>query len=75
MPHHLKKPNKVNIDTRLAFAKQNQLLLSLVDDVEDNLFLPGKPLSPAQLSAMIEKSCKSGMVSMKNAHEIIRSLK
>jgi hypothetical protein len=64
--------SKANIDKLLAFAKQNQLQLSLVDDTEENLFLPGKPLSPAQLSVMIEKSRKSGMVSMENAHEIIR---
>jgi len=69
----LNDTSKANIDKLLAFAKQNQLQLSLVDDAEDNLFLPGKPLSPSQLSAMIEKSRKSGVVSMENAHEIIRN--
>jgi len=70
---YLNDTSKANIDKLLAFAKQNQLQLSLVDDAEDNLFLPGKPLSPSQLSAMIEKSRKSGVVSMENAHEIIRN--
>jgi len=65
--------SKANIDKLLAFAKQNQLQLSLVDDAEDNLFLPGKALTRSQLSAMIEKSRKSGMVSLENAHEIIRN--
>lgn len=69
----LNDTSKANIDKLLAFAKQNQLQLSLVDDAEENLFLPGKPLTSSQLSAMIEKSRKSGMVSMEDAHEIIRN--
>ena len=68
----LNDTSKANIDKLLAFAKQNQLELSLVDDAENDLFLPGNPLSPNQLKEMIEKSRKSGMVSMADAHQIIR---
>jgi len=73
MLFQLNDTSKADIDKLLAFAKQNQLQLFLVDDTEENLFLPGKSLSPTQLSAMIEKSRKSGMISMENAHEIIRN--
>ena len=73
MLFQLNNTSKTNIDKLLAYAKQNQLQLSLVDDAEDDLFLPGKTLSPAQLSAMIEKSRKSGIVSMTDAHQIIRN--
>ncbi len=68
----LENTNKDNIDKLLAFAKQNHLKLSLIDDVENNIFLPGKPLSPDELTKLIEKSRASGMISMENAHQIIR---
>ena len=68
----LNDSSKANIDKLLSFAKQNQLQLSLIDDEENNLFLPGVPLSPHQLTKMIEKSRKSGMISMQHAHQIIR---
>lgn len=72
MLFQLNDTSKTNIDKLLAFAKQNQLQLSVVDDTENNLFLPGKPLTPDQLTQMIEKSRKSGIISMTNAHQIIR---
>ena len=68
----LNDTSKANIDKLLTFAKQNQLQLSLIDDEENNLFLPGEPLSPDQLTKMIEKSRKSRMISMQHAHQIIR---
>ena len=72
MLFNLNNPNKANIDKLLAFAKQNQLQLSLVDDAEDNLFLPGKPLTPGKLTQMIERSRRSGIIPMTDAHQIIR---
>ena len=72
MLFYLKNPNQANIDKLLAFAKQNQLQLSLVDEVADNLFLPGKAFSPDKLMQMIEKSRKSGIIPMTDAHQIIR---
>jgi hypothetical protein len=68
----LENTDKDNIDKLLAFAKQNHLQLSLIDDVENNILLPGKPLSPEELTRLIEKSRASGVVSMENAHQIIR---
>jgi hypothetical protein len=68
----LENTDKDNIDKPLAFAKQNHLQLSLIDDVENNFLMPGKPLTPEELTQLIEKSRASGVVSMENAHQIIR---
>lgn len=68
----LENTNKDNIDKLLAFAKQNHLQLSLIDDVENNLLLPGKPLTPDELTQLINKSRASGIISMEKAHQIIR---
>lgn len=68
----LENTDKNSIDKLLAFAKQNHLELSLIDDVENNILLPGKPLTPEELTQLIEKSRASGMISMENAHQIIR---
>jgi len=62
-----------NMQKLVAFAQQNNLQLTVVDDVDDNYHLPGKPLSSKQLEELIAYSRKSGMISMKDAHEIIRN--
>ena len=72
MLFQLNNTSKANIDKLLAYAKQNQLQLSLVDDLDNDLFLPGHPLTPDQLTKMIEKSRKSGMISLIEAHQLIR---
>ena len=72
MLFQLNDTSKANIDKLLAFAKQNQLPLSLVDDDSGNIFMPGKPLTADQLTQMIEKSRNSGTITMKDAHQIIR---
>ena len=72
MLFQLNDTSKDNVNKLLAFAKQNQLDLSLVDDTDNNLFLPGNPLTPDQLTQMIEKGRKSGMISMTDAHQLIR---
>jgi hypothetical protein len=68
----LENTDKDNIDKLLAFAKQNHLQLSLIDDVENNFLMPGKPLTPEELTLLIEKSRASGIISMEDAHQIIR---
>ena len=60
-----------DVNKLLAFARQNQLKLSLIDESENNYTLPGKPLTHEQLTQLIESSRKSGIISMKHAHEII----
>ena len=69
----LENTNRENINKLLAIARQNHLQLSLIDDCEDNLLLPGKPLTSQQLTQLIENSRKSGIVSMVDAHQVIRS--
>ena len=68
----LENTDKTAIDKLFAFAKKHHLRLSLIDDADNNLHLPGKPLSPEELTQLIKKSRESGMISMENAHQIIR---
>lgn len=67
----LEDTHQDNVNKLLAFARENQLKLSLVDENESNYILPGKPLTDEQLTQLIESSRKSGIISMKHAHEII----
>ncbi len=60
-----------NVNKLLAFAKANHIKLSLVDEVENNYTLPGRPLTSEQITSLIENGRKSGIISMKKAHEII----
>lgn len=62
-----------SISKLLSFAKDNYLQLSLVDDADENYFLPGKPLTEQQLEKLIDSSRKSGVLSLKDAHQIIRN--
>jgi hypothetical protein len=68
----LDNTGKENIDKLLAFARQNNMKLSLIDEVAENYALPGKPLTNEELTRLIEKSRLSGSISMKDAHNIIR---
>jgi hypothetical protein len=68
----LENTNAENINKLLAFANQHHLQLSIVDEEATDYTLPGKPLAPHQLTQLIEKSRKSGMISMEDSHKIIR---
>ena len=61
-----------DVNKLLAFAQQNHLKLSLVDDNVE-YHLPGKPLTDPQISQLIDSSRKSGTISMEDAHQTIRS--
>ena len=67
----LENTNLENINKLLSFARENNLELSVIDDIKNNHLLPGKPLTPDQLTQMIENSRKSGMISLQNAHKAI----
>ena len=41
----LENTNPENINKLLSFARENHLELSVIDDIENNHFLPGKPLT------------------------------
>lgn len=55
----------------LAFAKQNHLKLSVIDD-SDEYYLPGKPLNDNEIAELIKSSRNSGTISMQDAHSLIR---
>ncbi len=69
----LENTNKENINKLLNFAHENHLKLSIIDDNKNDYFLPGKPLSDVELSQLIEKSRKSGSITMEDAHSTIRN--
>ena len=72
----LENTNKENITKLLNFAKQNHLQLTVIDDIDNtknDYFLPGKPLTDAELSELIENGRKSGNIKMENAHISIRN--
>ncbi len=59
-----------DVNKLFAFAKQNHLKLSLVDDSYD-YHLPGKALNDEEITRLIESSQNSGIIPMRNAHHII----
>ena len=72
MLFQLENTDKEDVNKLLAFANQNHLKLSLVDDNVE-YHLPGKPLTDPQISQLIDSSRKSGTISMEDAHQTIRS--
>ena len=68
----LENTEKEDVNKLLAFANQNQIKLSLVDD-SDQFHLPGKPLTDKQIAQLIDSSRQSGSISMQHAHQTIRS--
>lgn len=68
----LENTSRENINRLLDFAKDNNLKLELVDDQNENYYLPGKPLSNEELSNLIKKSRNSGTVPMKEAHSALK---
>lgn len=56
----------------IALANQLNLRLSVIDEESSDHFLPGKPLTDIQLTTLIESGRKSGKLTMKDAHELIR---
>jgi hypothetical protein len=69
----LENTNRENVMKLIDFANKLNLSLSLIDDaINNNVSLPGKPLTDLQLKSMIESSRQSGTISMKDAHQLIR---
>lgn len=66
----LENTNQEDVNKLLAYAQQNHLKLSLIDNTDQH-HLPGKPLTEDQLTSLIEISSKSGMVTMHQAHQNI----
>jgi len=70
----LENSNTQQIQILLNFAKKNQFHLKILDEGGDKYFLPGKPLKPEELKRLVEKSRKSGRLSLEEAHLSIRSV-
>ncbi len=68
----LENTNQEDVNKLLAYAQQNHLKLSLIDNTNQH-HLPGKPLTEDQLTSLIESSRKSGMITMHQAHQNIRN--
>ena len=68
----LEYTNRKDVNKLLAFALQNNLNLTLLEDA-DEYHLPGKPLTDEQINQLIESSRKSGIISLQDAHQKIRS--
>lgn len=68
----LENTDASNLKKLMDYARQLNLHLSLVDENENNVVLPGKPLSDTALRSLIESGRKTGTVSMESAHNILR---
>ena len=68
----LQQASSDKIEKLMAYAKQNNMELSVIDDMEDDYFLPGKPLSEQALTNMITKGRTSGTIQMDEVHNAIR---
>ena len=69
----LENTNKENIDKLIAFAKENEMDIALLDENPNDVHLPGKALTRKELIALIEKSRKSGTISMEDEPTLIRN--
>jgi hypothetical protein len=69
----LENTNKENIDKLIAFAKENEMDISLLDDNINDIHLPGKALTSKELTELIQKSRESGTISMADGHTLIRN--
>lgn len=67
----LESSEQDDVNRLLAFAKQNHLKLSMIDDSAE-YYLPGKPLNDNEIAELIESSRNSGTISMQHAHSLIR---
>ena len=67
----LESSQQDDVNKLLAFAEQNHLKLSVVDN-SDEYHLPGKPLNDTEISELIARSRNSGTISMQEAHSLIR---
>ena len=69
----LENTNKETIDKLIAFAKENEMDIALLDENSNDIHLPGKALTRKELIALIEKSRKSGTISMEDEPTLIRN--
>ena len=69
----LENTSKENIGKLNAFAKENEMDITLLDESHNDIHLPGNALTRKELIAIIEKGRKSGTISMEDGHTLIRN--
>lgn len=69
----LENTSAAKLKALLAYAQQLNLQLRVIEQEENNVALPGKPLSAEALKSLIESSRNSGTINMKTAHDLIRN--
>jgi hypothetical protein len=62
----------VKLQQLLDFAKDNNLILTIVEEDDTKVYLPGKKLEASELKDLIDDSRKSGKVKLDEAHQTIR---
>ncbi len=72
MLFELENTSKQEINLLLDFAKKNKIKLQLLDEVENEYYLPGEPLCEDELVKLVGNSRKSGTISKEDAHDILR---
>jgi len=68
----LQQASSDKIEKLMAYAKQNNIKLSVIEDMEGAYFLPGKPLSEQALTNMITKGRSTGTLTLDKVHDAIR---
>jgi hypothetical protein len=56
----------------LQYARENSIVLTIIDNDSNANYLPGAPLTNDELESMIIEGRKKGMISMQDAHALIR---
>ena len=68
----LQQANNDNLEKLMDYAKQNNIELSVIDNIEENYSMPGKPLSKQTIKLIISKGRTNGTILMENVHNAIR---
>ena len=69
----LHQDNYDNINKLLAYANENNMELSIIDDIEDEYALPGKPITQQALNSIITKGRIGETSNMEAVHNEIRN--
>ena len=69
----LQQDNYDNINKLMAYANENNMGLSIIDDIEDDYALPGKPITKQALNSIIAKGRFSETLNMEAVHNEIRN--
>jgi len=69
----LQQDNYDNINKLMAFANENNMELSIIDDIEDEYALPGKPITKQAFNNIITKGRIGETLKIEAVHNEIRN--